>query len=195
MVNDLILVLEQFVPKNKCDDLIKLFESSPEKMQEGKIDLGRVDHSLKKCVENYYDFNDINQHTLVNDYLPLAIKKYKEKYICVNMWNFDIFPHYNVQKYHPTEAYYHLHCENSHPLSSRVLAWMIYLNDVTDDGYTEFPIQGKKFQPRTGDLLIWPAYFTHPHKGIASKTQTKYIVTGWCDYDTPPNPVNQINYV
>ena len=68
-------------------------------------------------------------------------------------------------------------------ISQRVLAWMIYLNNVTDGGYTEFPDQRKKFQPRVGDILIWPAYFTHPHRGIVSNTQTKYIATGWFNFD------------
>ena len=182
MDNDHILLLKEFVPRDKCDDLIKLFESSPEKMKEGKIGHGSVNLSKKKCVETFYNFYNANLCTLVNEYLPLAIKKYKEKHICVELFPFDIFSHYKVQRYYPTEAYYQLHCENGHPSSNSVLAWMVYLNDVTDDGYTEFPNQGKRFQPRTGDLLIWPAYFTHPHRGIASKTQTKYIVTGWCDY-------------
>ena len=60
---------------------------------------------------------------------------------------------------------------------------MFYLNNVYDEGYTEFPNQEKKFQPREGDCLIWPAYFTHTHKGIVSKTETKYIVTGWFSYN------------
>jgi len=59
---------------------------------------------------------------------------------------------------------------------------MIYLNDVMDGGHTEFPNQNKKFQPRIGDILIWPAYFTHSHRGITSLTQTKYIMTGWFTY-------------
>ena len=59
---------------------------------------------------------------------------------------------------------------------------MVYLNDVHDGGYTAFPTQKKKFQPRVGDALIWPAFWTHPHHGITSKTQTKYIATGWINY-------------
>ena len=58
-------------------------------------------------------------------------------------------------------------------------AWMIYLNDVTDAGETVFPTQKKQFKPCAGDLLLWPSYWTHPHKGIPSPTQTKYIATGW----------------
>ena len=38
--------------------------------------------------------------------------------------------------------------------ANRLLAWMIYLNDVTEGGETEFPDQGKKSQSRVGDLLI-----------------------------------------
>ena len=67
-------------------------------------------------------------------------------------------------------------------MGKRILAWMIYLNDVTDGGHTAFPTQNKKFQPRRGDVLSWPAYFTHPHRGIVSKTQTKYIITGWYNF-------------
>ena len=48
-----------------------------------------------------------------------------------------------------------------------------------DDGETEFPTQEIKFKPKAGSMLMWPAYWTHPHHGIVSPTQTKYIVSGW----------------
>ena len=28
-------------------------------------------------------------------------------------------------------------------------------------------------------MMFWPAYWTHPHKGIPAPKETKYIVTGW----------------
>ena len=30
-----------------------------------------------------------------------------------------------------------------------------------------------------GKGVIWPAYWTHIHHGIVSKTEVKYIATGW----------------
>jgi hypothetical protein len=36
--------------------------------------------------------------------------------------------------------------------------------------------------PRKGLTLIWPAIWTHPHRGVVSPTQTKYIATGWWMY-------------
>ena len=58
---------------------------------------------------------------------------------------------------------------------------MAYLNTVKDGGGTEFPFQNKIFSANKGDLIVWPAGFTHPHKGIVSLTEEKYIVTGWFD--------------
>jgi len=66
--------------------------------------------------------------------------------------------------------------------SKRLLAWMIYLNTVTDGGGTRWPQQNFKAKARVGDLLIWPAGWTHSHHGIVSNTETKYIVTGWCEF-------------
>jgi len=58
---------------------------------------------------------------------------------------------------------------------------MLYLNTVTDKGETVFPYQKVKTLPVKGDLIIWPAEFTHPHYGVISPTQEKYIATGWLE--------------
>ena len=58
---------------------------------------------------------------------------------------------------------------------------MLYLNTVTDEGGTEFPFQDITTPAIKGGLVIWPADFTHPHKGIISNTQEKYIATGWVE--------------
>ena len=59
---------------------------------------------------------------------------------------------------------------------------MTYLNDVSDGGETEFYYQKLKVKPETGLTLIWGSDWTFMHRGITSKTQTKYIATGWLDY-------------
>jgi hypothetical protein len=61
---------------------------------------------------------------------------------------------------------------------------MTYLNDVNDGGETHFYHQELKVQPRKGLTLIWPADWTYTHRGIASPTEDKYIVTGWYSYHT-----------
>jgi hypothetical protein len=66
------------------------------------------------------------------------------------------------------------------------MAWMIYLNTITDEGGTYFSSYDKTLEAKEGRLVIWPAFFTHTHKGVVSKTQTKYIATGWFSYDSHP---------
>ena len=48
-------------------------------------------------------------------------------------------------------------------------------------GETEFLHYGIKFEPREGRTIIWPAEWTHAHKGLPVK-ETKYIITGWIGF-------------
>ena len=60
-----------------------------------------------------------------------------------------------------------------------MIAAMVYLNTVTDGGQTYFPTQKRSITPEVGSVLMWPAYWTHPHHGVPSPSQDKYIITGW----------------
>ena len=181
---DFILHRRNVVSKEDCNYLIDFFESHPEMHKSGTVGSLGPDDKKKKDTEIVLSFHD-DFVWIVSKYMSSCTLEYKKEYPFLNQvaaWN--IVPSYKLQRYYPGEGYFVLHCENGGPhldkaIEKRLLAWMIYLNDVTDDGYTEFPTQNKKFQPRRGDVLIWPAYFTHPHRGITSKTQTKYILTGW----------------
>tara|TARA_Y100000593_G_C4257568_1_gene310434 strand:- start:477 stop:1148 length:672 start_codon:yes stop_codon:yes gene_type:complete len=64
-------------------------------------------------------------------------------------------------------------------LSKRMLVSMLYLNDVHEGGETEFYHQKLMIKPTQGTLVIWPAYFTHLHKGHSPISNTKYIVNKW----------------
>ena len=77
-------------------------------------------------------------------------------------------------------GYHKFHTENTgYGNSSRTLAWMIYLNDVEDGGETEFPIQRKRFKPKTNMGLIWPGGVTHFHRGLPPYSNEKLVLTGW----------------
>ena len=61
----------------------------------------------------------------------------------------------------------------------RVLPFMFYLNDVAEGGETEWLHQRRRIAPRAGTLAIWPAYFTHAHRGRTPESGDKYILTSW----------------
>ena len=85
-----------------------------------------------------------------------------------------------VQRTEIGQGYHMWHFEsNTH--TNRILAWMLYLNDVEEGGETEFLYQHKWVKPKAGTMLIWPAAFTHTHRGNPPLSNTKYIMTGWVE--------------
>ena len=56
---------------------------------------------------------------------------------------------------------------------------MVYLNDVSDKGETEFFYQHHFESPVAGKLSIWPSDWMYLHRGVISPTESKYILTGW----------------
>ena len=93
-------------------------------------------------------------------------------------------PHMQIQRYVGNQGYYTWHHENSGgDTSKRELAFIYYLNDV-DGGETEMLYNPMKISPETGKLAMFPAYWTHKHRGNPPlEGQTKYILTGKIDRD------------
>ena len=133
---------------------------------------------------NLQDWNSYDYYDSINSIICSALLEKTNHYVRIHSqlgslghWGFH--ERYNLQKYYPEEGYFSLHCENSDPITSkRVLAWMFYLNTVKDGG-TYFDNYDLTMEAVEGRLVIWPAYWTHFHRGIVSKTETKYIATGW----------------
>ena len=179
---DFIFHKRRVVPQQSCDYIIRFFDSNVDLQSPGTISGGSVRPDLKIDTEIFFDGRKDHSWVLT-EYLHPCVEEYKKEYPFIDTlstWRW--YPGYKMQRYNPGEGYTMLHWENDGPDSSssrRVLGWTIYLNDVYDGGQTEFPYQNKQIQPRTGDLIIFPAGWTHAHRGIVSKTELKYIVTGW----------------
>jgi hypothetical protein len=90
---------------------------------------------------------------------------------------------YKVQKTLIGGGYHIWHYESdSRDKCHRLLAWTLYLNDVEEGGETEFLYQHIRLKPKQGTLVIWPAAFTHTHRGNPPLSNDKYIVTGWTEF-------------
>ena len=169
---------EYYIDEKLCDSIIDYFHSN--KCVQGQIG-NRVQLNVKNSKDipiqpdnNFYPFGDYR------NYLQSFLEQYVEKYDMLKGYaRFNINTSYNIQYYEPGKGYPSLHYERSSISPTRILSYMLYLNTVTDKGGTEFPFQNIILAANKGDLIIWPADFTHPHKGIISPTQEKYIATGW----------------
>ena len=56
---------------------------------------------------------------------------------------------------------------------------MMYLNEGFEGGETEWLYQSRRETPKTGRVVIWPATFTHTHRGNPPLNGEKYIATSW----------------
>ena len=61
-------------------------------------------------------------------------------------------------------------------------AYILYLNDVPEGGETEFLYQRLRVSPKEGTLVIFPASYTHTHRGNPPLRGSKYIMTGWIEF-------------
>lgn len=88
-----------------------------------------------------------------------------------------------IQKTEPGQGFHLWHYESgtrSH--CTRLLVFTLYLNDVEEGGETEFLYYHKRVKPEAGTLCIFPAGFTHLHRGNPPLSGTKYITTGWFEF-------------
>lgn len=110
-------------------------------------------------------------------------KDYAEKYSILNNLPKHTVHGNKLQKTNVGQGYHIWHCEHgTGEMMHRILAYIVYLNDVEEGGETEFLYQHKRFKPKQGTVVIFPAGFTHTHRGNPPLSNTKYIMTGWVEY-------------
>ena len=112
-------------------------------------------------------------------FLQECFQRYLEKYsIEFNgvVYN-DAFKIHKVRK---TEGYHKWHYErNGFDNMNRMMAYMTYLEVPKTGGETEFLHQSLRIEPIVGRTLIWPAGYTHMHRGLMPLDGEKMYITGW----------------
>jgi hypothetical protein len=110
-------------------------------------------------------------------------KKYSEKYgILGDISRHQISSVVKIQKTEPSQGYHIWHCDSSDVMSSRkIMVVILYLNTVEEGGETEFLYQSKRIPPIQGTLALFPATWTHTHRGNPPLKGNKYILTTWLE--------------
>jgi hypothetical protein len=113
---------------------------------------------------------------VLNECLPRYIDTHP------SLEHFDmISKHVKVQKTPVKGGFHKFHCEQQGLKDTlRLLAWTIYLNDMPDgEAETEYLEYGTKVPAKKGTVCIFPAAWTHTHRGNPVYSHDKYIATGW----------------
>ena len=175
------------INKKICSNLIEYFKENKNLHKPGFIGGGKIDTKIKDSTDLhcFYTKEDSRAVDYYNE-LSKCVNKYKEKYFYCDKqhekWGLVESP--IIQKYKPNGGFKTWHFEkNGHQgYIFRHLVFMTYLNTVKVGGETDFPHQKLKIKPKKGLTVIWPAFWTHVHKGLETK-ELKYIVTGWYGYN------------
>jgi hypothetical protein len=188
-IENFVGIFEDAFSKEYCDKVIEFFEDSVKaglgvtRQQQGEAKTLKDDtqvyaHSelqLKYGSATINEFNDI----FWRDIYPTYAAKYEALKDSGTHQNYA----FKIQKTKIGGGYHIWHYESgTREASTRLLTWTLYLNDVEEGGETEFLYYPKRVKPKAGTLLLWPAGFTHTHRGNPPISNTKYIVTGWLEF-------------
>jgi|TARA_R110002124_G_scaffold264096_1_gene430622 hypothetical protein len=173
--------------KKICKDYIKYFKEIKDTLKHPRYT--KTAHAVSDTSTNIY--SNIFDHGVSSKYINAAASEiiwskyidYSKKYSVLNNLKKHAIIDIKIQRTDIGEGYHVWHCENEGiSTRSRLLAFMIYLNNVKEGGETEFLYQHKRIKAEEGKLLIWPAQFTHTHRGNMPISNTKYVLTGWIEY-------------
>tara|TARA_B100002019_G_C20967311_1_gene449315 strand:+ start:44 stop:619 length:576 start_codon:yes stop_codon:yes gene_type:complete len=181
---DFIEVYNNVLSKKDCEVLINHFEKSDD------VDYGRTlqgyTPDVKKCLQIKLDLEDLSSvSNTVRQKLISCLNQYRKKYSFyldyTHCWS--LYPTASFQKYDgKDDGYKQWHCEhgNDEISSKRIMAWMFYLNNAkSGTEFSDFP----SIKAKEGRCVIWPAFWTHTHRGVIPNVGLKYIITGWISYD------------
>ena len=200
---DLIYVKPKTICPELCREIISMFEQ-----QNGKYE-GVTASGLQKQIKDTTDYiipriNDcpetIQLWSKIDIFLQRELTRNTKRYVqninngfktvCelkdheYNVLNNDhlVTNEFMVQRYIQNRGryvYHHDHAIQWNEKRQRVITYIFYLNTVDEGGETEFFGGSCKIKPEEGQLVLFPASWTFPHRGIMPVSSNKYIITGW----------------
>lgn len=187
--NNFIGMYQDVYPDGFCNHVINEFERL---LQSGVCnDRQSAENTTKTKKEDFHYFMNIRNNPMspfndvsVNEIFITGLQNCFDDYTD----EFDILKDYNLrcntlkmQKTDPGAGYHVWHAEQgSDAEASRCLVYSAYLNTIDEAGETEFLYQKLRVPPKENTVIIWPAAFTHTHRGnVVHGNKSKYIITGW----------------
>lgn len=191
-----IALFKDVYPEGYCQHLISEFErlesggaGSTRQNSEGALKHEKDDHHIFANLRNHdlLAYNNQDSCDLFFAGLQKCYNEYIDKYSVLKASGSIRATIMKMQRTGPGGGYHIWHSEqNAGQSANRAVVYMLYLNSLSpDDGAeTEFLYQKKRFNPIENTMVLWPAAYTHAHRGNPVLGEThKYIVTGWFYYD------------
>jgi hypothetical protein len=189
-MDQFIQVYEKAFNDDFCNKIIKIFDMAEEVGQvEDRQSSGEASKLDKEDLILYipsYPLQNISKDLMIefnSVFWGNCYAHYADKYAILKTCEKHNSYTIKIQKTKPGQGYHAWHCESDgRGYSNRLLTWTVYLNDDFEAGETEFLYQQYRYKPSKGDCVIFPAAFTHTHRGNPPIGGDKYIITGWIEF-------------
>jgi hypothetical protein len=191
-MENFIATYENAYSEDFCKNIITYFEELSESgltYDRRTLENANRIHKDDETVSINYEMSVAMHNTkiisknLTDPFWSMYYPDYAEKYAILRQSGSHSMYGYKIQKTPIGGGYHDWHFEAAErTVSNRLLVWTIYLNDVDEGGETEFLYLQKRVKPKQGMLSIFPASFTHTHRGNPPISNEKYIMTGWLEY-------------
>tara|TARA_R110000796_G_scaffold35765_1_gene91731 strand:- start:4325 stop:4921 length:597 start_codon:yes stop_codon:yes gene_type:complete len=188
---DFIGIFSDVYPEGFCQHLISEFERNQtlgaganRQDAEGAAKHVKNDYQISSNGKNlnFEPFNDQYPVDLFFKGLQHCFEAYSNEFSVIK----DVKLNSNIMKMQKTSSgggYHVWHAEQGNgDQANRGLVYMLYLNTLPTEanGETEFLYQQRRISPVENTMVVWPAAFTHAHRGNPVYGDNhKYIVTGW----------------
>ncbi|MDJ0797143.1 MAG: 2OG-Fe(II) oxygenase [Calothrix sp. MO_167.B12] len=180
-----ILLVEQFIEPSLCNQIIQVCECV------GYQSAGIQINSVDKQIRNNKILSLDHDNSLLQSTHQLLLYKIDVVQKMLYQYYGIAFPHNepcSILKYEPGE-FYRRHID-SMLLSSRLeeakqgipirdVSVVGYLNEDFVGGETYFDRQNLKIKPHTGNLIVFPSAYTHPHQSLPVTQGIKYAFNTW----------------
>ena len=163
---DFTLVQDNFLSNNECDELVEKYKNLTSEFDNNK-------YGYSSYFTNNITFSD-QLKTLIDTYT----KTFKESALTPYPW---VLKELRFKWFKPGNWFKDFHCEHGYDNNKRVLNFMIYLSDHNCG--TEF-YKGEVIKSIKGRVAMFPAYFTHLHRGQqCPDNHDRYIMGGYFNYE------------
>ena len=109
--------------------------------------------------------------------------QYTEAYPIIRQYQKHTIFDMKMQKTEKGQGYHVWHDENMEAANrNRFIVWSLFLNDVEEGGETEFLNQSMRIKAVKNRFILFPATYTHVHRGNPPLSGTMYILTGWIEF-------------
>tara|TARA_Y100000389_G_scaffold40255_1_gene34809 strand:- start:3954 stop:4532 length:579 start_codon:yes stop_codon:yes gene_type:complete len=175
-------IFDDVIPSEKCQEIIEQFKLNKNRHRKGNVNGGHYWEGKITTDWNICSNLDKDIDTFIYKTFSNCFKNYIEKFKISHssLPNTICDSGYKVMKYIKGTGKFDIHIDNSFKATpNRFLTALLYLNTVEEGGETEFPSQGITIKAKVGRVVMFPPFFTHPHKGNTPLSGNKYVINSF----------------